>query len=304
MSTLFINMQTSDLLLQKWFKAQRNLHQSLRLLFQLSSFITFTPEMSNEIKKTMVLNRAHSRQNHSQTMKFQIRLKESDGQIYQRFKEMDQRNKYIYQLIYVDLMHFGVTDFTTHCFDLLNVFVPMSNKQTTPQPESLNNAQTPQQTAQSTPRQEQEYTQPQKEVVLQIPTLEEQPYQQPANVVSMHSYPKKEEVDDMPYAAFGQPGKANNQFNANGTPQPAGLDIEGVNKDDDYDWLAIERKRNEELGKPAPFNFDEDFSEEAMASMTKKPYMTEDEYADVLEYDDENASNMMKKLLASRRPRK
>lgn len=124
MATLFLNMQTNDLVMQRWFKNQRNLHQSLRLLLQLGEIIVLDDATQTEIKEEMLNNKRLSQAQNSISKYYQFRCHESDGDIFESLKDKKQRNKYVYRLIYLDILHFGTKDFTTHCFDLMRVFMP------------------------------------------------------------------------------------------------------------------------------------------------------------------------------------
>lgn len=124
MATLFLNMQTNDLVMQRWFKNQRNLHQSLRLLLQLGEIIVLDDATQTEIKEEMLNNKRLSQEQNSISKYYQFRCHESDGDIFESLKDKKQRNKYVYRLIYLDILHFGTKDFTTHCFDLMRVFMP------------------------------------------------------------------------------------------------------------------------------------------------------------------------------------
>ena len=124
MTTLYLNMQTNDLVMQRWFKNQRNLHQSLRLLLQLGEIIELDEALQTTIKEEMLNNKRASQAKNSISKYYQVRCHESDGEIFDSLKNRKQRNKYIYSLIYLDILHFGTKDFTTHCFDLIRVFMP------------------------------------------------------------------------------------------------------------------------------------------------------------------------------------
>lgn len=137
MTTLYLNMQTNDLVMQRWFKNQRNLHQSLRLLLQLGEIIELDEALQTTIKEEMLNNKRVSQAKNSISKYYQVRCHESDGEIFDSLKNRKQRNKYIYSLIYLDILHFGTKDFTNHCFDLMRVFIPEIGLERVKKPSSI-----------------------------------------------------------------------------------------------------------------------------------------------------------------------
>lgn len=365
MSNLYINMSTKDFTLQQWFKSQKNRQQSLRMLLQLAGYMQLSKEMNQQIAQNLIANYQQSQENNVPKKYYQLRLTEKDGYIFEQLKKMRRRSQFIFKLIYIDIMHFGTSDLMTHFFELLSLFIPMHEYQQqneytqTLERQAIKENEEAQKKAKrkptdtyikhiyeemvydemSTTTMEQNNQAP-SALINQEPTVNKvlqqqtpidlqnnlnqkvnEPTEKPniAPVVPIKTEP------ELPPAQLGIPGKANNQFNERGVPQPGGLDIETPPSPGSYDAQAENQKMIDQLEafykengwpdgyKPQKRGEDDYLYEQnntpntATSTISKfamMPEVEKDEYADVLEYDDENASNMMKKLLASRRPRK